>query len=202
MINRKAELGIATLILLSAITLVSAVIFVAFTTTAEQVNQEARSAGMTIRENIGSAMNVIDVYAEDGSTSNSVDYFYMSIKPPYASDEIKLNDTLLIFGLDNISEEYQYDNTINCSIKTSGNSSSIYNSTNNGHFGVAYPNGDYTYENTIVAGEVVRLCWKSPRSIEKGDKILINFFGIRGYNARIVTSYKDLITEKTIYLFP
>jgi len=200
--NKKAELGISTLILLAAMILVSAVLFYVLTSSVNDVTQDAKKVGTEVRKNIGTAMYVIQLYAEDGSSDNDVDYFYMEVKPPYASDEIKLNDTLLMFAIPNISREYEYDSTINCSLKDASNSSSIYNSTNDNNFGIAYVNGAATYSDTIVEGELVRLCWKSPGSVEKDKKIIATFFSKVGYTARIETTYTDLITEKTTYFFP
>ena len=202
MFTKKAELGISTLILTAAIILVSAVIFMAFTGTANFVNSEARTAGMAARENIGSAMNVVSLYAEDGSTGNAVDYFYYEIKPPYASDEIKLNGTLLMVAMNNISREYTYDNTINCTIKNVSNENSTYNDSNDNHFGVEYVDGSSTYTDTIVAGELIRLCFKAPRTVQKDDKLIINYMSQRGYGARIQTTYTKLIRQKTIFLVP
>jgi len=196
--DKKAELGISVLILTAAMILVSAVLFYVLTSSVNDVTQDAKKVGDDVRRNVGTAMNVVQLYAEDGSSDNDVDYFYMEVKPPYASDEIKLNDTLLTMALPNDSREYTYHDGIDCD-------SALINTILDGNstrFGVTYVSGSATYSDTIVEGELVRICWKAPTSVEKDDKVIVNFFSKVGYTARIETMYTDLITEKTVYFFP
>ena len=199
---KKAELGISTLILLTAMILVAAIVFMVFFDVVGAVESETRSVGMSMRENIGSGIHLIKLYAEDGSDSNNVDYMYMEIKLPYASDQIKTNDTLIIVGLDNTSKEYTYDQGVNCTIKDATNSSSIYNTTNANYFGVEYPKGSPTFTDTVVAGEIVRLCFKLPQSIEKDDLAIISVMTKNGYGLRYKAMSRKLMSDKTVYFYP
>ncbi|RJQ17059.1 hypothetical protein C4573_03305 [Candidatus Woesearchaeota archaeon] len=199
--TKKGEMGISTLILTTSMIIVSAVVFMVFFDVVRSVESETHSAGMVIKKNIGTGIHVIKIYGEDGSTNNDVDYLYEEIKLPYGSDEIKINDTLVIVSLSNDSREYTYNNNINCSINDAS-AGSIYNTTYANNYGAQHLRGAATYTDTIVAGEVVRICFKLPRAIEKEDRVLVSVIAKEGFSARTEINYRKLITDKTIYFFP
>ena len=201
--KKKAEVGFASLIILTAIIIVAAVVFVAVWNLAPITIQEAREVAKETSKNVGTASAIHKIFAEDGTTSHSVDYFYAEIKPPYGSEEYKFSESLLVFALQNISNEYLYDYTINCSSKDAADANSIYNDSNADSFGVQYVAGTYTYNDTIIGGELVRLCWKSPESVVESQFVDVRFYNKNALSARLKVAYKGLISfDKTIYYFP
>jgi archaellin len=199
--ERKGELGISTLILAVAMILVAAILFAVFTQSAFQVGQEAKSVGMVAKSNVGTAIQVQKLYAEDG-TDGSVDYFYEELKLPAGSDEMRLNDTLLTMSLANDSQTYSYDSTDNCSDTSGGPTSFINRTVFADKFGVVYVRGSSTYSDAVVAGEFFRICFIAPHAVSKDERIYTDFFSKFGFRARVDVTYAKKMADKYVYLFP
>ena len=199
--DKKGGLSISTLVIISAVVIVAALAFYLITTVVSEVTYDARAVSDMAQKNVGTAFNVVQLYGEDG-TAGSVNYFYMDVKPPYGSEEITIAETMLIMNLDNDSTQYTYDNTIDCFAKNTTFSNSTYNDSNSENFGIFYLKGSSTYNGTIVGGETVRLCWKSPAIVETDDEISVQFFSVVGYGAKVTTSYSGLMSDTIIYFYP
>ncbi|RJQ17090.1 hypothetical protein C4573_03480 [Candidatus Woesearchaeota archaeon] len=200
--GKKAELGISTLILVTATILVAALIFVVFFDVVGSVQQETRAVGMSIRQNVGTGITVIQFYGEDATTNNNIEYLYEEIKMPYGSDEMKFNETLVVLSLNNESRELTYNTNIDCTVKNTSDTLSIYNDTNDAYFGVYWMDGSAEFTDALTAGEAARLCFRSLSGIEKDDRIIVTVLTKNGFSSRIDVTPTKLMTDKTIYLYP
>jgi archaellin len=183
--------------------LVSAIVFMVFIETTQSVRDETLAIGETTRQNIGSGLHIQKIYAQDGSANDDLDFFFLELKVPYASEEIKLTTSLVTMALPNTSREYTYNSSINCSLPVSNNSSeSVANSTHTNHFGASWIQGSATYADTVSPGEYVRLCFKSPRGIVREETIGFRVLAKFGLQGEVTITAPSRIYEKNTYLFP
>jgi flagellin-like protein len=93
-VNRKADLGIGTLIIFIAFVLLAAIAAGILLQTAGSMQEKALMTGEDTKNNIVTAVNVLEVSATDG-TNGSVRFFDYTVKGAAGSNPIKLNDTVL-----------------------------------------------------------------------------------------------------------
>ena len=203
--NKKADMGIGTLILFIAFILVAAVAAGVLISTTAALQSKALATGKATTAEVGTSMTAVEIYAEDAtdnSNDKEVDYFYQTIKLASGSDPVRFEDLLLTFNTDNQSSEYTYSSTVNCS-NTSTTGPSIYNSTYSNNFGIAYSlQSSNSITGYMVAGDVVKLCYKSPWAISESEDIKLTIVPKVGSALVVDTTMPGLMIDKRIYVFP
>ena len=202
--NKKAEMGIATLVLFIAVILVVAVVFQVILKTTSSVAGTTKATGKAVMYNVGTAVNIEQAYAEDGSGGN-LDYFYLVAKSPAASEAISFSDSVIKMSLDDAGQEYIYKSTIDCNLKDASGAS-IYNASNKGYFGATFKlntEPGVTSKTYMVAGDVVELCFKSPATVNSNTtRMMISFTPTKGNGWQIKNPELGTINQKTWYIFP
>jgi archaellin len=112
--NKKAEMGIGTLIIFIALLLVAAVAAGVLIQTTGSLQEKALTTGTQARSTISTNAEVIEVSATDGTDGN-LNIFASIMKLSPGSDEIKLSEAILTFNT--------YDQTATLSYAGTGASS-------------------------------------------------------------------------------
>jgi len=107
MINKKAEMGVGTLIVFIAMLLVAAVAAGVLIQTAGSLQEKSLSTGQQARSQISTNARVIEVSATDGRNGNLTD-FQEIIKLSPGSDPIKLTQIIFTFNTKDRTSTLKY----------------------------------------------------------------------------------------------
>jgi len=225
MAERKAEMGMGTLVIFIALILVAAVAAKVLISTTGTLQSKALTTGKATSHEVGTSLRIIDTYAEDGS-DQQLDWVYQTIKLSSGSDELRLSDMLMSLNLDDSSTQYQYTSTARCD-----NVSYTYNYTENTsspntpceiagcadvnftplndtyynrtYFGAKYQiTGTNNKSGYLTKGDVVQVCFKSSRLVNESEKFKITVIPMVGAAMSIEGKTPDLMTDKRISLYP
>ena len=247
MFNKKAEMGMGTLIIFIAMILVAAIAASVLISTTGSLQNKALSTGKMTTQEVGTALNAIEIFAENGSTQ-SVEYWFETIKLSSGSDPLRLSDVLLTMRTQDIKADYTLTQTyvwenrtgsswsniteyLNCDDLTLGrnpNSSWCY-LTNNGtgasdnitvciwdeansthshtaerySFGIKYQiTGTSNKNGYLNKGDVIQLCFRSPRAVNEGERFKITIVPMIGSVLAIETSTPSLMIDQTVSIYP
>lgn len=193
--NKKAEMGMGTLIIFIAMILVAAIASSVLISTTGSLQNKALSTGKMTTQEVGTSLTAVELYGEDGQ-NQSLYYFYETIKLSAGSDPLRFTDTLLYMNLNNQSQDYRYSTSINCS-----NSSSLdlYNTS----FGVSYQiTGTSNKTGYLTTGDVAMICFRSPRAVSEGEKFKITIIPMIGHVLAIETLTPSLMINTRIPIYP
>jgi archaellin len=108
-VNKKAEMGIGTLIIFISLLLVAAIAAGVLIQTAGSLQEKALSTGDQAKGQIATNAKVIEVSASDGR-AGSVKYFTSIVKLASGSDPIKLSQVLLTMNTYDMTATLQFTN--------------------------------------------------------------------------------------------
>ncbi len=191
--NKKAEMGVGTLIIFIAMLLVAAVAAGVLLQTAGSLQQKALSTGQQSKGEISTNAKVIEVSAVDG-TDQTLENFSLEMKLSPGSDPMKLDEVTFTVDTDNSTTTLTY----------SGNSSfaTVANATT-GTFGITYLiNGTNHLDGNLQRGDVVRLQFAMPRSIGQDEHMRLNFIPKIGTPTLVEFNTPDVISTQRVYLYP
>lgn len=194
--KKKGEMGIGTLILFIAFILVAAVAAAVLISTTQSLQSKALSTGKATQAEIGTSMSVVEIYAEDGSSNQGVDYFYETIKLSAGSDPLRFQDLLLVFNTKDSSQEYTYN------VSTGGCPVTAEMDANTDKFYISYSIQAGSLSGYLSTGDVVKMCYKSPRQINESEDIKISVIPKVGASLTTDVTTPGLMTDKRIYIFP
>ena len=193
--NKKAEMGVGTLIIFIAMLLVAAVAAGVLLQTAGSLQQRALSTGQAAQGEISTNVRVIEVSGTDGTAGNITD-FIMQAKLAPGSNPIKLDEVILTLNTDTSTTTLQY----------SGSDAFETNATTfTGEFGIEYliegsPNS--ATSGNLQQGDVVRFLFESPEEITEGERVRINLIPKIGTSTLVMFNTPDVISTERVYLFP
>ena len=192
--SKKAEMGMGTLIIFIALVLVAAIAASVLISTTGTLQNKALATGKETTKEVGTSLNVLQVYAEDGSDQD-IEEFTEVVKLNAGSDPIRFNDLLLTMNLNNVSGDYTYDDTVNCS-----NTSSTIAS---GDYGIDYAiEGGSYQEGYLNKGDVVRICFEAPRSVGEAEDVELSLVPKVGTPYVVETTLPDLMVDTRVAVFP
>ena len=96
--GNKAEMGMGTLIIFIAMILVAAVAAKVLLSTTGSLQNKALSTGKSTTQEVGTSLKTVEIYGEDG-TDQQIDYIYDTVKLNSGSDQLRLQDMLLVLAL-------------------------------------------------------------------------------------------------------
>ncbi|MCB9358848.1 hypothetical protein H6503_02870 [Candidatus Woesearchaeota archaeon] len=199
LLSKKGEMGMGTLIIFIAMILVAAVAAGVLISTTGTLQNKALSTGKATSAEVGTSMNVVKLYAEDG-TDQQLEEFTGILKLNAGSEPIRFSDVLLTVNLINTSADYTYDSAIQCSNGTTWNSS---NTTAGGDFGVEYSiNGTNHQDGYLTKGDVAKICFESPRNISESENVVFTFVPKVGSVRLIEADMPDLMVDKRVDVYP
>ncbi len=195
--EKKAEMGMGTLIIFIAMILVAAVAAGVLISTTGSLQNKALATGKATTYQVGTSLEALEIYGEDGSTNNSLDFFFESMRLSSGSENLKFADVLLTFSLSNQSADYTYSSSVDCDSE-----SSLWGAGTT--YGVKYSINASTghLDGYLVKGDVVKLCLLSPRVVEEGEDLKIALVPRVGSPLVIEARLPDLIVDKRIAIYP
>lgn len=201
--SKKGDWGIGTLIIFVSFVLVASVSAGVLISSTNSLQSKALTTGKATIQEIGTTLSNVEIYAEDATGDYDVEYFYHTIKLSAGSESTKLDGMLITLNTRNVSRDYSYDSDINCSVQDAADNTSIYNETNARLFGVKYSiQSSGGQEGYVIGGDVVKLCYRAPRSIIEGEDVQLSIMPQFGHKLIYKTNLPGLMYDRRIYIYP
>ncbi|MCB9358847.1 hypothetical protein H6503_02865 [Candidatus Woesearchaeota archaeon] len=192
--SKRAEMGMGTLIIFIAMILVAAVAAAVLISTTGTLQNKALSTGKSTAAEVGTSLKVVQLYAENGENQNLEEYNAV-MKLNAGSDPVRFTDLLVMVALANNTAEYTYNSSIDCS----NDSTTVAG----GDYGVSYSiNGTNNQDGYLANGDVVKLCFETPRAVIEGEAIKVQFIPKVGSTLTIDTDIPDLMVDKRVDIYP
>lgn len=180
-------MGMGTLIIFIAMIIVAAIAASVLVSTTTSLQNTALQTGSATQDEVGTALNVIEIFGEDGTTGQ-LDNITTIVSLSAGSEPIRLDDLLVSIALSNESSDYVF----------SGNTT--FSTTN---FGVEYSiEGANNRNGFISTGDVARLSFESPRGIEESENVRVSFIPKVGTPRTVETLSPNLILDQRSKIFP
>lgn len=190
MFNKKAEMGIGTLIIFIAMILVAAIAAGVLIQTAGSLQNKALLTGERSKGQVSTNVLPIVLYAEDGTSGSSVDSFFIKAKLAPGSDPVAFDEMLVEFSLKDASADMEYA-TGGCA------------SPNSTHFKADYLiSGQNQRDGYLQRGDVVKICFNSTRSVEEDESVSVTLVPKIGSPTQIDSAMPAIITQKRIVVYP
>ena len=186
--NKKAEMGMGTLIIFIAMIIVAAIAAAVLISTTTSLQNKALETGTATRDEVGTALNVLELYGVDGTTG-SLDNLTAVVKLSAGSEPVRFSDLLISLSLDNASEDYTFEN----------NSADL----NSSEFVVQYSiNGSEHKDEFLSTGDVAKITFISPRGITESEDVVVGIIPKTGTPSNIDTQAPSLILNQRTRIFP
>ncbi len=184
--NKKAEMGVGTLIIFIALLLVAAVAAGVLIQTAGSLQQRALSTGAQATGQIATSAVALEVSGTDG-TSN-LENLEMIMKLAPGSEPINLDAVTMTLSTANTTQTFTYSGS---------------DAGSDTEFGVDYlQQGTNAQAGVIVRGDVINVVFESERALEEGETVRINFIPQIGTPTVVIFSLPDVISTERVYLYP
>lgn len=194
--NKKAEMGIGTLILFIAMILVAAIAAGVLIQTATSLQSKALETGKRSTVEVSTAIRTLLLYGEDASANRSIRHIRQQIKLVAGADPIKFNDSVITVDTKNLSVNLAAENSdvydlTACEAAAGTNYRIFYVKTGSGHI-----------PGYVVVGDVVTLCYDLPRDVFEDELIRTNFIPkVGAVHAVVMTTPGTMITRR-VFLYP
>jgi flagellin-like protein len=189
--SKKSEMGIGTLILFIAMILVAAIAAGVLIQTATSLQSRALETGKRSTIEVSTALKTVLIKGEDASFNRSISYIWQQVKLVAGSDSVKFNDAIVTLDLKDISQEYLYDQNHSCT------------GVNGSNYRVNYlKNCSSHMDGYVVVGDVVEMCYRSPRPIFEDESVRINFIPKVGSVMTTSFSTPSNMISKRVSLYP
>jgi archaeal flagellin FlaB len=191
--NKRAEMGMGTLIIFIAMILVAATAATVLINTTSSLQNAALTVGKSTQQEIGTSLQFIEVFGTDAQDS-SIETLFATLKISAGSSAIKLADLYVSLTLHNASSDFTFDENINCS--DSGSISQSF-------FGVErIVDGGQSIDGYMTRGDVYRMCFGSVQPIREGESFRIGVIPKVGLPARLLLSAPDILFTLRAPLYP
>ncbi len=192
--NKKAEMGVGTLIIFISLLLVAAVAAGVLIQTAGSLQQQALSTGSQATGQISTNALALEVSAEDGTSVDGVENFTMVMRLAPGSDSIQLDDVTLTLNTVDDTTNYAYTEDLEPTVD---------GAASQGTFTVEYlQTGDNNQSGVLVRGDVIELNFISPQAIGESSYVRINFIPRIGTSTRVMFDTPDVMSTQRVYLYP
>jgi len=184
--NKKAEMGVGTLIIFIALLLVAAIAAGVLIQTAGSLQQRALSTGAQATGQIATSAVALEVSGTDGTLD--LDNLEMIMKLAPGSEAIRLEAVTLTLSTSNTTQTFTY----------SGN-----DTFSDSEFGVTYlQQGTNGQEGVIVRGDVINVLFESSRPLLEAENVRISFIPQIGTPTIVQFGLPDVISTERVYLYP
>lgn len=196
--NKKAEMGIGTLILFIAMILVAAVAAGVLIQTASSLQSRALLTGSRTTTEVSTALQITYVSGKAASsTHHTLNRTYANVKLVPGSDPILFSDLVLSVDTTNKRKSYTYDAAVNCS-----NASTFTDSVNSDKYGVRYLTTGGELDGFLVRGDIAELCFFNPEDLEQGADMRITLTPKAGQQSVVRIRAPDVMVQDTVPLYP
>ncbi len=194
-LSKKAEMGMGTLIIFIAMILVAAIAAAVLISTTSSLQNQALATGSATEQEVGTSLNIVEIYGEDGETDNSLEGFGTVTRLAAGSEAIRFEDTLLTVTLNNASQDYDYNESLDCDDLSNMNATEGY--------GVEYNiEGPNNREGYLTTGDVSTVCFGAPRTVEEGEDIRVSLIPRVGTPRTVDTNLPNLVLNLREQVFP
>ncbi|MFT4326653.1 MAG: archaellin/type IV pilin N-terminal domain-containing protein [Candidatus Woesearchaeota archaeon] len=194
--SKKGEMGMGTLIIFIAMVLVAAVAAGVLITTTNSLQNRALTTGRATSSEVGTNLNVLEVYAEDASTVRSIGNMTAVVKLAAGSESVRLSDLLVSLELNNMSKDYRYtdNDTVTCDTMTI---------VDNETFVVDYMiQGNTHIPGYMTTGDVIKLCIMTPRQVLESENFGLSIIPRAGTPTLMNLVTPELMTQRRVPIFP
>jgi len=194
MLGKKGRSGFSFLIMFIVILIICAIAASVVVLVNNKFSEKALITGKAAKNDASAEVELLDVYVEDGTTKG-IDFFFMTFKVGPSSNPTNLNMTFFGLSLSNSTGEYHFADEADCNNMSTLVPGSTYG-TNYLIKGRDYLDG------RVTRGDVVTMCYRTPRRIMPGEMFKIHIVTITG--SRILFDYQlpDIIYNKRTLLYP
>ncbi|MBN2880522.1 hypothetical protein JXM83_00575 [Candidatus Woesearchaeota archaeon] len=195
--NKKADMGIGTLVLFIAMILVAAIAAGVLIQTATSLQSRALETGKRSTSEVSTAIRTILLYGEDASSVRSITTVRQHVKLVAGADAIKFNDSVISVDTDNISidlnmdNNQSYTNLSHCELASGDTYRVYYIKEGSGHI-----------DGYIVVGDVVELCYALPREVFEDELIRFNFVPKSGSVHTVSVTTPGTMITRRVFLYP
>jgi archaeal flagellin FlaB len=191
--NKKAEMGMGTLIIFIAMILVAATAATVLINTSASLQNAALTTGKSTQSEIGTSMQFLEVYGTDAQ-NGEIEQFFASIRLSAGSQAVKLSDIFISLTLHNNSQEMILDNAVNCS---------DVGTLLDTNFGVErIVDGSQPVDGYLTRGDVYRVCFAAVQPVLEGESFRISVIPKLGMPVRLLMSAPDIMFSQRAALYP
>ena len=201
--NKKGEMAMGTLIIFISMILVAAIAAAVLLTTTSSLQNQALQTGSATTQEVGTSLKVLELYGEDGTTSESLDGFTEVIRLSAGSNPIRFEDLLITLNLDNASQDYEYNSTAisnNASIDGCENSTVL--GENNGYIVEYSLEGPENRDGFLTPGDVAQVCFQSPRSVGETEEVEVRLVPRTGQPNVVQARLPNLVIDQRETVYP
>lgn len=200
--NKRAEMGIGTLIIFIAMISVAAIAANVLIQTSTSLQSKAIETAKQAKENVASRLQLITLRAQDGRDGD-IEELRSQMKLAPGSNPIDLEQMTISLSVHNATVNLVYSNEACQKAAPSGDGFYSNVTNENGTFTVEYDQTIADHQTGLVQrGEVVTICMETPGAIGEDKDIEINFIPKTGLPVKKTVITDDVMVRKNIILYP
>lgn len=199
--DKKGEMAMGTLIIFISMILVAAIAAAVLLTTTSSLQNQALQTGSATTQEVGTSIKVLELYGEDGTSNESLDGFTEVVRLSSGSNPIRFEDLLITFNLDNVSEDYEFNNTVdNVTNTTCADSTTL--GVDNGYYVEYSLEGPEHRNGFLTPGDVAKVCFESPRSVGETEELEVRLVPRTGQPNVIQARLPNLVIDQRETVYP
>ena len=192
--NKKANMGMGTLIIFIAMIIVAAIAASVLISTTTSLQNKALETGTATKDEVGTSLTVLQIFGEDGTTGN-LENITVTTKLKAGSEPIRFGDLLLSLGLDNASEDYNYNESL-------GNFTAAINNDSDGFFVQYSIQGSNFQDGFLSTGDVAKIKFAAPRAVGESESFNLDIVPKVGLKNSVSTQTPTVILNEREPIFP
>jgi flagellin-like protein len=197
--EKKGNMGMGTLIIFIAMIIVAAIAASVLISTTTSLQNKALETGTATKDEVGTSLTVLQVFGEDG-TNGVLENITVTTKLKAGSEPTRFGDLLVSLGLENVSEDYTYNDTAS-SVDAFFNGSGAL--TNGDEFIVNYSIQGSNYQDGFLStGDVAKIKFPAPREIGESESFNLDIVPKVGLKNSVETQTPTLILNEREPIFP
>ena len=192
--NKKGNMGMGTLIIFIAMIIVAAIAASVLISTTTSLQNKALETGTATKDEVGTSLTVLQVFAEDGTTGE-LQNVTVTTKLKAGSEPIRFGDLLISLGLDNASEDYNYNESLS-------NFSQALSNDADGFFVEYSIEGSNFQDGFLSTGDVAKIKFAAPRAVGESESFNLDIIPKVGLKSSVETQTPTLILNEREPIFP
>ena len=199
--DKKGNMGMGTLIIFIAMIIVAAIAASVLISTTTSLQNKALETGTATKDEVGTSLTVLQIFGEDGTTGN-LENITVTTKLKAGSEPIRFGDLLLSLGLDNASEDYNYNESVTA-IGDLYNASGALTPSNEDDFFVQYSiQGSNFQDGFLSTGDVAKIKFAAPRAVGESESFNLDIVPKVGLKNSVSTQTPTVILNEREPIFP